>query len=173
MDETGSLLCQAVLENWPDEEKEGIVAGLIKDTVNLCSSQWATFVVLHLIEHGRDEDREAIFKLLLKSSIVISQDQFGAKAIEKMIKVAGLSSDIVKSYVHLICDAGQGRPAVVSICQTANGSQIVTLLLTNAPSELKEMLIEAIRRHGVTLKGSKHGSRIWFVVERARAWRGH
>lgn len=46
MDETGSLLCQAVLENWPDEEKEGIVAGLIKDTVNLCSSQWATFVVL-------------------------------------------------------------------------------------------------------------------------------
>lgn len=78
---------------------------------------------------------------------------------------------------------------MVTICQNANGSQIVTLLLTNAPGELKEMLIEAIRRHGVTLKGSKHGSRIWFVVERARgeqsfaqdmgstdlssAWRGH
>ena len=62
----------------------------------------------------------------------------------------------------------RGRPAVVTICQNANGSQIVTLLLTNAPGDHKEMLIEAIRRHGVTLKGSKHGSRIWFVVERAR-----
>lgn len=52
-----------------------------------------------------------------------------------------------------------GRPAIVSICQTANGSQIVTLLLTSTSAELKEILIEAIRRHGVTLKGSKHGSR--------------
>lgn len=45
-DETGSLLCQAVLENWPTEEKEDIVKALIKDTVTLCGSQWATFVVL-------------------------------------------------------------------------------------------------------------------------------
>lgn len=46
MDETGSLLCQAVLENWPHAEKHAIAQGLIKDTVELCSSQWATFVVL-------------------------------------------------------------------------------------------------------------------------------
>lgn len=49
MDETGSLLCQAVLENWPVEQKETIVATLIKDTVKLCSSQWATFVVLQCV----------------------------------------------------------------------------------------------------------------------------
>ena len=45
-DETGSLLCQAILENWPQEEKEEIVEGLIRDTLELCGSQWATFVVL-------------------------------------------------------------------------------------------------------------------------------
>lgn len=49
MDETGSLLCQAVLENWPDEQKKSIVEALIKDTVTLCSSQWATFVVLQSV----------------------------------------------------------------------------------------------------------------------------
>lgn len=49
MDETGSLLCQAVLENWPAEEKESIVKTLIKDTAKLCSSQWATFVVLQYV----------------------------------------------------------------------------------------------------------------------------
>lgn len=49
MDETGSLLCQAVLENWPNEEKEGIVKALIRDTVTLYSSQWATFVVLQWV----------------------------------------------------------------------------------------------------------------------------
>ena len=47
----------------------------------------------------------------------------------------------------------------MSICQNANGSQIVTLLLTSGSYRMREMLIEAIRRHGVTLKGSKHGSR--------------
>ena len=87
---------------------------------------------------------------------------------EKMIKVAGMQSDVTRDYVQQICESSAGRPAVITICQNANGSQIVTLLLTNAPTDLKEMLIEAIRRHGVTLKGSKHGSRIWFVVERAR-----
>lgn len=46
MDETGSLLCQAILENWPTAEKEDIVKALIEDTVELCGSQWATFVVL-------------------------------------------------------------------------------------------------------------------------------
>ena len=46
MDETGSLLCQAILENWPYTEKQSIVRGLIRDTKELCGSQWATFVVL-------------------------------------------------------------------------------------------------------------------------------
>jgi hypothetical protein len=46
MDETGSLLCQAILENWPAAEKQNIVESLINNTVELCSSQWATFVVL-------------------------------------------------------------------------------------------------------------------------------
>lgn len=46
MDETGSLLCQAILENWPAAEKVEIVTNLISNTVALCSSQWATFVVL-------------------------------------------------------------------------------------------------------------------------------
>ncbi|CAD6588377.1 MAG: hypothetical protein CYPHOPRED_004374, partial [Cyphobasidiales sp. Tagirdzhanova-0007] len=165
MDETGSLLCQAVLENWPAVEKEGIVKSLIRDTVALCGSQWATFVVLHLIEHGKPEERDEIFSILLRSAVTISQDQYGAKAIEKMIKVAGMSSDVIKDYVQQICNSSHGRPAVVPICQNANGSQIVTLLLTTAPIELKELLIEAIRRHGVTLKGSKHGSRI--CLERA------
>lgn len=49
MDETGSLICQAILENWPVEEKEGIVRSLINATVELCSSQWATFVVLQWV----------------------------------------------------------------------------------------------------------------------------
>jgi hypothetical protein len=42
-------------------------------------------------------------------------------------------------------------------------------LLLTSPSELKEMLMEAIRRHGVTLKGSKHGSRCVLQQNRLKA----
>ena len=52
MDETGSLICQAILENWPLKEKEEIVRSLIRATVELCSSQWATFVVLQWVFRG-------------------------------------------------------------------------------------------------------------------------
>ena len=46
MDETGSLLTQSILENWPAEQKEAIIQTLIRDALALCNSQWATFVIL-------------------------------------------------------------------------------------------------------------------------------
>lgn len=69
---------------------------------------------------------------------------------------------------------------------------MLTLLFTSAPNHLKEPMIQAVRRHGVTLKSSKAGSKIvrswlermlrrgeltrerqWYLVERTRAWVGH
>lgn len=54
-DETGSLLCQAILENWPDLHKEAIVDALIEQTAILCTSQWATFVILQCVSIYRQK----------------------------------------------------------------------------------------------------------------------
>ncbi|KAH8926832.1 ARM repeat-containing protein [Atractiella rhizophila] len=171
-DETGSLLVQSCLENWIDRDKTEIVQELLAEVVPCALTGWGNFVVLNLIEHGDERDRPVIFDRLLKSSVELSLSHTGAKTIEKMIKVAGLESDVVTKYVDQIVQQGPEtrRPPCVEIACHGPGSQILTLLFTGATQENKDRLIGCIRRHGVTMKSSKHGSRIFYLVERTRAW---
>lgn len=87
------------------------------------------------------------------------------------------------------------RDRIVDVaCHTA-GAQVLTLLFTSVDHKLKMPMIQCVRRHGVTLKSTKPGSKIvrslrprapgplawaagdevaqWYLVERTRAYVGH
>jgi len=72
-------------------------------------------VILHLIEHSTGAIQKKLFERLTETQLAceLSIDNFGAKAIEKVLKVSGMESRIVEDYVKSICEYGHGRPASV------------------------------------------------------------
>ncbi|KAG0151485.1 hypothetical protein CROQUDRAFT_103736 [Cronartium quercuum f. sp. fusiforme G11] len=174
-DEVGSLIVQSVLENWSEAEKTDVIEELLADIYSCAIQQWGNFVILHLIEHSSGSIQKRLFDRLTETQLAceLSIDNFGAKAIEKVMKVAGMDSSIVEDYVRGICEYGHGRPALIEIACHQAGAQVLTLLFTSAPNPIRELMIQTVRRNGVTMKSSKAGSKIWFLVERTRAWVGH
>ncbi|KAH9819176.1 armadillo-type protein [Melampsora americana] len=174
-DEVGSLIVQSVLENWSEAEKTDVIEELLAEIYSCAVQQWGNFVILHLIEHSSGETQKRLFDRLTETQLAceLSIDNFGAKAIEKVMKVSGMDSPIVESYVRGICEYGHGRPALIEIACHQAGAQVLTLLFTSAPNPIRELMIQTVRRNGVTMKSSKAGSKIWFLVERTRAWVGH
>ncbi|CAH7682176.1 armadillo-type protein, partial [Phakopsora pachyrhizi] len=174
-DEVGSLIVQSVLENWNESAKSDVIGELLADIYSCSVQQWGNFVILHLIEHSTGLTQKKIFDRLMETQLAcdLSLDNFGAKAIEKVLKVSGTESKIVEDYVKAICEYGHGRPALIDIACHQAGAQVLTLLFTSAPNSIRELMIQTVRRNGVTMKSSKAGSKIWFLVERTRAWVGH
>ncbi|KAA1071976.1 hypothetical protein PGT21_024527 [Puccinia graminis f. sp. tritici] len=174
-DEVGSLIVQSVLENWNETAKADVVEELLADIYSCAVQQWGNFVILHLIEHSTGAIQKKLFERLTETQLAceLSIDNFGAKAIEKVLKVSGMESRIVEDYVKSICEYGHGRPALIDIACHQAGAQVLTLLFTSAPNSIRDLMIQTVRRNGVTMKSSKAGSKIWFLVERTRAWVGH
>ncbi|WAQ86968.1 hypothetical protein PtA15_7A697 [Puccinia triticina] len=174
-DEVGSLIVQSVLENWNETAKADVVEELLSDIYSCAVQQWGNFVILHLIEHSTGAIQKKLFERLTETQLAceLSIDNFGAKAIEKVLKVSGMESRIVEDYVKSICEYGHGRPALIDIACHQAGAQVLTLLFTSAPNSIRDLMIQTVRRNGVTMKSSKAGSKIWFLVERTRAWVGH
>jgi len=174
-DEVGSLIVQSVLENWNEAAKTDVVEELLADIYSCAVQQWGNFVILHLIEHSTGAIQKKLFERLTETQLAceLSIDNFGAKAIEKVLKVSGMESRIVEDYVKSICEYGHGRPALIDIACHQAGAQVLTLLFTSAPNSIRDLMIQTVRRNGVTMKSSKAGSKIWFLVERTRAWVGH
>ncbi|PLW47666.1 hypothetical protein PCASD_04130 [Puccinia coronata f. sp. avenae] len=174
-DEVGSLIVQSVLENWNEAAKADVVEELLVDIYSCAVQQWGNFVILHLIEHSTGAIQKKLFERLTETQLAceLSIDNFGAKAIEKVLKVSGMESRIVEDYVKSICEYGHGRPALIDIACHQAGAQVLTLLFTSAPNSIRDLMIQTVRRNGVTMKSSKAGSKIWFLVERTRAWVGH
>ncbi|POW13447.1 hypothetical protein PSHT_07689 [Puccinia striiformis] len=174
-DEVGSLIVQSVLENWNEAAKADVVEELLADIYSCAVQQWGNFVILHLIEHSTGAIQKKLFERLTETQLAceLSIDNFGAKAIEKVLKVSGMESRIVEDYVKSICEYGHGRPALIDIACHQAGAQVLTLLFTSAPIAIRDLMIQTVRRNGVTMKSSKAGSKIWFLVERTRAWVGH
>lgn len=114
----GSLIVQSVLENWTDVQKSSVVDELLADLKACAIQPWGNFVVLYLIEHSSGPVRAQVFEKMFfdtRFACEVSTDNYGAKAMEKAIKVAGMEGREVEAYVKAICEYGHGRPACVGI----------------------------------------------------------
>ncbi|KAF9363605.1 hypothetical protein BGX34_003725 [Mortierella sp. NVP85] len=79
--------------------------------------------------------------------------------------------EVMTQYIGIVCDGVLDRPRIplIDIAADQYGNYIVQHILTNAGPQHREMCAALIRRHMVSLRGSKYGQKVAFMVER---WRG-
>ncbi|KAG0252310.1 hypothetical protein BG011_007048 [Mortierella polycephala] len=79
--------------------------------------------------------------------------------------------EVMGQYIQIVCEGVQDRPRIplIDIAADQYGNYIIQYILTNAGPQHRETCAALIKRHMVSLRGSKFGQKVAFMVER---WRG-
>jgi hypothetical protein len=141
---------------------------ILANVDTIARGQWGNWVIQHIVEHGQSEDRIRALDIILNNSASYSMDQFASKVIEKSLKCCG--PDIFQSYIAKIVEKEPGRPriALIDISSDIYGNYLIQYILQNAPPVVRDQISFHIRKHMVSLRGSRYGQRVAFQVERLR-----
>lgn len=122
----------------------------------------------HIVEHGHPEDRLRALETILNNAAAYSTDQFASKVIEKALKTCG--HEFFESYIAKVTEKEPSRPrvALVDICSDVHGNYLIQYLLQNGAPAVRDQISFHVRKHMVSLRGSRYGQRIAFHVERLR-----
>ena len=158
--ETGSLVVQNIFENCLDEDKRPCVTEVLQQLDLIAHGQFGNWCIQHICEHGAPMDKSRAIEHVISSATAYSTDQFASKVVEKCLKVGGV--DFLDRYLAKVCEARPDRPRVplIDIAGDQYGNYLVQYILLNSDAQHRESVAQEIRKHMVSLRGSKFGSRV-------------
>ncbi|ORZ13768.1 armadillo-type protein, partial [Lobosporangium transversale] len=170
VDETGSLVVQNIFENCAEHDKRPVLTEILQSVNTIAKGQWGNWVIQHILEHGIPQDRATVTQRILEDAVALSLDQYASKVVEKMLRMAG--AKVMNQYIQIVCNGVQGHPRIplIDIAADQYGNYIIQYILTNAAPHHRETCATLIKRHMVSLRGSKYGQKVAFMVER---WKGN
>lgn len=141
---------------------------VLANTVSIAKGQWGNWVIQHILEQAeKSQDREAAFDIVLEEAVQLSMDQFASKVVEKALRIGG--DQFLSKFIKRISNndsVKRPRMALIDIASDQYGNYVVQWLINNACEEQKVFICRLIKRHMVSLRGSKYGQRVAFLVEK-------
>ncbi|KAK4963143.1 hypothetical protein LTR10_000771 [Elasticomyces elasticus] len=158
--ETGSLVVQNIFENCLEEDKRPCITEVLGSIDVVAHGQFGNWCIQHICEHGAIPDRTRAIDHVIRFADQYSMDQFASKVVEKCLKVSG--NDFLDRYLNRVCEANPERPRMplIDISGDQFGNYLIQYILTNADPQRREVVAAHIRKHMVSLRGSKYGSRV-------------
>ncbi|KAK4631140.1 Meiotic coiled-coil protein 2 [Fulvia fulva] len=158
--ETGSLVVQNIFENCLEEDKRPCIDEVLASIDVVAHGQFGNWCIQHICEHGSIPDRTRATEHVLRYATEYSMDQFASKVVEKCLKIGG--GDFLDRYLDRVCEARPDRPRIplIDISGDQFGNYLIQYILTNGDPERREIVAAQIRKHMVSLRGSKYGSRV-------------
>ncbi|KAE8134902.1 armadillo-type protein [Aspergillus pseudotamarii] len=158
--ETGSLVVQNIFENCVEDEKRPAIEEVLTKIDLLAHGQFGNWCIQHICEHGAPHDKNRAIEHILLWSVDYSMDQFASKIVEKCLKIGG--SEFLDRYLTRVCTGRTDRPRMplIDIAGDQYGNYLIQWILMNAALHQRELVASHIRKHMVSLRGSKFGSRV-------------
>lgn len=158
--ETGSLVVQNIFENCLEEDKRPCINEVLASIDVISHGQFGNWCIQHICEHGAPADRSRAIDHILRFAIEYSVDQYASKVIEKCLKIGG--NEFLNRYLERVCEGRPDRPRMplIDIAGDQFGNYLVQYVLTHCGSQHREVVAMHIRKHMVSLRGSKYGSRV-------------
>ncbi|KAF7195610.1 Meiotic coiled-coil protein 2 [Pseudocercospora fuligena] len=158
--ETGSLVVQNIFENCLVEDKRPCINEVLSSIDVVAHGQFGNWCIQHICEHGSIPDRTRAIDHVIRFASEYSMDQFASKVVEKCLKIGG--SDFLDRYLDRVCEARPDRPRMplIDISGDQFGNYLIQYILTHGDPERREIVAAHIRKHMVSLRGSKYGSRV-------------
>ena len=134
----------------------------------IAKGQWGNWVIQHVLEQAeKNSDRERAFQVVLDEAIQLSMDQFASKVVEKALRIGG--TQFLSNFIDRISATNQTqrpRIALIDIASDQYGNYVIQWLINNASEDQKTSVCRSVKRHMVSLRGSKYGQRVAFLVEK-------
>ncbi|KAG0204768.1 hypothetical protein BGX28_003385 [Mortierella sp. GBA30] len=187
----GNWVIQHILEHGAPADRATVTQKILEDAVSLSLDQYASKVVEKTLRMASTFS-SAVTATSLVAAVVNrvgadqtdgtssdnnnSENDYGGDASAPTVTVHGKTisltqEEVMGQYISIICDGVQDRPRIplIDIAADQYGNYIVQYILTNAGTRHRETCAALIKRHMVSLRGSKYGQKVAFMVER---WRG-
>ncbi|EQK98823.1 Pumilio-family RNA binding repeat protein [Ophiocordyceps sinensis CO18] len=158
--ETGSLVVQNIFENCLEEDKRPCIEEVLANIDIVAHGQFGNWCIQHVCEHGAPPDRSRAIDHVIRYAAEYSTDQFASKVVEKCLKIGG--GDFLGRYLDRVCEGRPDRTRIplIDIASDQYGNYLVQWILNHATPQHREMVAAHIRKHMVSLRGSKFGSRV-------------
>ncbi|KAF3918820.1 hypothetical protein ABW20_dc0100352 [Dactylellina cionopaga] len=161
MGETGSLVVQNIFENCLEEDKRPCVNEVLSNLDMIARGQFGNWCIQHICEHGAPRDQSLALDMVLHNAVEYSMDQYASKVVEKCLK-SSVAPGFLDRYLERVCEGRLDRPRlpIIDIASDQYGNYLIQLILGTAPMHQREFVANHIRKHMVSLRGSKFGSRV-------------
>ncbi|KAI5864182.1 ARM repeat-containing protein [Durotheca rogersii] len=158
--ETGSLVVQNIFENCLEEDKRPCIEEVLANIDIVAHGQFGNWCIQHICEHGAPADRSRAIDHVIRYAAEYSMDQYASKVVEKCLKIGG--GEFLTRYLDRVCEGRPGRPRIplIDIASDQYGNYLIQWILTHASPQHREIVAAHIRKHMVSLRGSKFGSRV-------------
>ncbi|KAI1104424.1 ARM repeat-containing protein [Jackrogersella minutella] len=159
--ETGSLVVQNIFENCLEEDKRPCIEEVLANIDIVAHGQFGNWCIQHICEHGAPADRSRAIDHVIRYAAEYSMDQYASKVVEKCLKIGG--PEFLARYLDRVCEGRVDRPRIplIDIASDQYGNYLIQWILTTASNQQhRDIVIAHIRKHMVSLRGSKFGSRV-------------
>ncbi|KAF9438383.1 hypothetical protein BGZ76_008294 [Entomortierella beljakovae] len=176
----GNWVIQHILEHGAPVDRATVTQKILEDAVCLSLDQYASKVVEKALRMAATQTTAAQASSTEKSGSgaiksTESNNNEGTAPITLTVNgntIRLTQEDIMSQYIQIVCDGVPDRPRIplIDIAADQYGNYIVQYILTSAGPQHRETCASLIKRHMVSLRGSKYGQKVAFMVER---WRGN
>ncbi|KAF2491852.1 ARM repeat-containing protein [Lophium mytilinum] len=158
--ETGSLVVQNIFENCLEEDKRPCINEVLASIDVISHGQFGNWCIQHICEYGAPADRNRAIDHILRFATEYSMDQYASKVIEKCLKIGG--NEFLDRYLERVCEGRADRPRMplIDIAGDQFGNYLIQYILTHCGTQHREIVSNHVRKHMVSLRGSKYGSRV-------------
>ncbi|RSL97330.1 hypothetical protein CEP52_010956 [Fusarium oligoseptatum] len=158
--ETGSLVVQNIFENCLEEDKRPCIEEVLANIDIVAHGQFGNWCIQHICEHGAPPDRSRAIDHVIRYAAEYSTDQFASKVVEKCLKIGG--AEFLGRYLDRVCEGRRDRTRIplIDIASDQYGNYLIQWILNNSSPQHREIVAAHIRKHMVSLRGSKFGSRV-------------
>ncbi|KAL6650412.1 hypothetical protein ACP70R_009337 [Stipagrostis hirtigluma subsp. patula] len=158
----GCRVIQRVLEHCHNPATQSaIMDEIVQHTFRLTDDKFGNYVVQHVLQHGKPEERSSIIKKLSGQVVILSKQKFASNVIEKCLTFGtpeerdGLIGEIISS--------GQ---IFQELMKDQFGNYVVQRVLQTCDDKYLEMILSSIKLHLNELKNYTYGKHIVARVEK-------
>jgi pumilio RNA-binding family len=138
-----------------------ILDELLRCTVSLVQDQYGNYVVQHLLEHGRPEDKHEIVRQLRGKIVQLSQHKFASNVIEKIVQHG--SNEHRQALIEEICS---DTTSLLSMMKDQYANYVIQKMLDVSDPQQTQMLISHVRPLLSELKKYTYGKHIVARLEK-------
>ncbi|CAM0907979.1 unnamed protein product [Alopecurus aequalis] len=158
----GCRVIQRVLEHCHDPATQSaVMSEIVQHAYDLTEDKYGNYVVQHVLQHGKPEERSSIIQKLSGKVVFLSQQKYASNVIEKCLAFG--TPDERDGLIREIVSCGQTFQALM---KDQFGNYVVQKVLQTCDDKYLEMILSSIKVHLNELKNYTYGKHIVARVEK-------